>query len=269
MRLGAINKNTQTYVYPEIGNKEDKYLCCDCSKELIFCKGEKIIPYFRHKSLTDCKYYDNPAESQIHKDAKMLLKHILENDEIEIYRECNMCFSTYKKLSPSMKMHGKYEFSGSYTKQIQELLKSPPASWRKMFRQEGISETPTIQQVLGLLHITAGGNESKENENVTGNAKDLVPPNKVREEAMKGINLSHKFNYPSYRGIGLARAIQLAIEPAIWHRSAMRMRDFFRRNQRYESYRGFNDDEHPSKSYLAWLNWGGDAGKKWIESLNL
>ena len=154
-------------------------------------------------------------------------------------------------------------------KEINKLLKNPPKSWKKMFRSEGISETPTITEVLSLLGITAGGNPSSEATDSANNPKDLKPPSKVREEAMKGVLLSHEFDYPSYRGIGLARGIQLATQPTIWKNSAERMDAFFKRNARYESLPDFGNDENPSKSYLAWLNWGGSSGRDWVESLDL
>lgn len=138
-----------------------------------------------------------------------------------------------------------------------------------MFLEQGLSETATVEQVLSLLDKTAGENVSSERETSPDNPKDFVPPEKVREEAMKGIRLSYEHNYPSYNGIGLARAIQLAIEPAIWKRSVERMRAFFQRNQRYEGLSGFGDDSNPSKSYLAYLNWGGVSGKDWVFSLSL
>jgi hypothetical protein len=77
--------------------------------------------------------------------------------------------------------------------------------------------------------------------------------------------LSYENNYPSWKGIGLARAIQLATQDKIWERSRDRMSAFFSRNQYYKRQKGFGDDDSPSKSYLAWLNWGGDAGEKWVE----
>lgn len=56
---------------------------------MFFCKGEKISPYFRHKNITKCKYYTNPGESQIHKDAKMMMKYILEKNNITMFRYCD------------------------------------------------------------------------------------------------------------------------------------------------------------------------------------
>ena len=71
LSLGAINKITGEYVYPKIANKKDEYVCPECNKELILCQGEVRVPYFRHKvDVNPC----HPTESQIHKNAKMLLK---------------------------------------------------------------------------------------------------------------------------------------------------------------------------------------------------
>jgi hypothetical protein len=92
--LGAINRKTREYVYPRVANKKDEYICPDCNKDLILCKGEFIRPYFRHKvdSINPCHHYSNPSESQIHKDAKILLKNLLERKiPISFTRECCSC----------------------------------------------------------------------------------------------------------------------------------------------------------------------------------
>jgi hypothetical protein len=91
--LGAINKNTGEYVYPSIASKNDKYICPDCYKDLIFVKGNIKIPHFRHYSDKEpCTFYNHPSESQIHKNAKMLLKKLLEEKRIEnVIRSCNTC----------------------------------------------------------------------------------------------------------------------------------------------------------------------------------
>jgi competence CoiA-like predicted nuclease len=78
LSLGAINKLNGEYVYPKIANKKDEYICPECNKDLILCQGEIIRPYFRHKvdSVNPCNHYSNPTETQIHKDAKILLKNL-------------------------------------------------------------------------------------------------------------------------------------------------------------------------------------------------
>ena len=92
--LGAINKLTGKYVYPKIANKKDEYICTECNKDLILCKGDIRVPHFRHKvdTINPCHYYNKPNESQIHKDAKFLLKNLLENKiPISFFRNCVSC----------------------------------------------------------------------------------------------------------------------------------------------------------------------------------
>ena len=93
--MGAINKITNTYEYPSIANKINKYECPECKKDVIFKKGLIIRPYFAHKkSTTPCYYYDKPNEHQIHKDAKLLLKSLLDNKKIlHFYRTCPYCYN--------------------------------------------------------------------------------------------------------------------------------------------------------------------------------
>jgi len=89
--LGALKKDTGEYVYPRIANKSDKYICPDCKKDLILKKGNIRIHHFSHiKDDNPCNYYNKPSESQIHKDAKMLLKNLLDNKKQLIFiRECH------------------------------------------------------------------------------------------------------------------------------------------------------------------------------------
>ena len=94
LSLGAINKLTGEYVYPKIANKKDEYICPECNKDLILVQGEVRVHHFRHKvdSINPCHHYSKPIESQIHKDAKMLMKTLLENKtHIQFVRECISC----------------------------------------------------------------------------------------------------------------------------------------------------------------------------------
>jgi uncharacterized protein YkuJ len=94
LALGAINKLTNEYVYPKIANKKDEYICPDCNKDLILCQGEIKVHHFRHKvdTVKPCRHYSNPTETQIHKDAKMLLKTLLERKiPISFIRSCCSC----------------------------------------------------------------------------------------------------------------------------------------------------------------------------------
>jgi hypothetical protein len=88
--LGALNKITREYIYPGIATKADKYVCPDCDKDLVLKKGTIRVHHFAHaKSDNPCSYYDKPSEAQIHKDAKMLLKKVLDSKrQLVIYWHC-------------------------------------------------------------------------------------------------------------------------------------------------------------------------------------
>ena len=105
--LGAINKNTREYVYPKVANKKDEYVCPDCNKDLILCQGDIRAHHFRHKvdSVNPCHHYSNPSESQIHKDAKKLLKNLLERKiPISFIRNCCCCKKNVGWMQNKMKI---------------------------------------------------------------------------------------------------------------------------------------------------------------------
>ncbi len=91
--MGAINKITDDYEYPRIASKTNKYKCPCCEKDVIFRNGKIKQPHFAHyKSESPCHYYDRPNETQIHKDAKLLMKSLLDDKKnICILRNCNHC----------------------------------------------------------------------------------------------------------------------------------------------------------------------------------
>jgi hypothetical protein len=88
--MGAINKSTNNYEYPKIANKKNCYKCPCCEGDVIFRNGKIKQPHFAHKRTNNpCYYYDKPNETQIHKDAKMLMKSLLDNKQnIHIHRIC-------------------------------------------------------------------------------------------------------------------------------------------------------------------------------------
>lgn len=94
--LGAINKDTGKYTPPKFASKNDKYKCPECERDLIFRQGKIKVHHYAHKKANDpCKFYINPTETQIHKDAKLLLKSIIENNiNLKIKRNCICCNDT-------------------------------------------------------------------------------------------------------------------------------------------------------------------------------
>lgn len=94
LSLGAINKKTDKYVYIKIANKKDEYICPECNKDVILCQGTIRVHHFRHKvdEINPCYHYSSPTETQLHKDAKQLMKSILDNKTpISFVRKCCCC----------------------------------------------------------------------------------------------------------------------------------------------------------------------------------
>jgi len=125
--LGAINQNTYQYCCAKLANKKEKYICPECNKYLIIKKGTKRIHHFAHyKDNNQCTYYNNPTETQIHKDAKLTLKLILETGmKLKIIRKCSSCISNiYEWDVPSLKNYNietEYRFDYNNSLKIADL----------------------------------------------------------------------------------------------------------------------------------------------------
>jgi len=89
--MGAIDSETNRYYSPLEAIKGKNYKCTDCDNRVILRKGTVRIPHFAHYSQTNtCSYYDHPSESQIHKDAKLLMaKLLIEKKNIQFVWYCD------------------------------------------------------------------------------------------------------------------------------------------------------------------------------------
>ena len=91
-QFGAIDINTKLYTPPYQATKKTQYKCICCNELVIFKKGTIKKPHFSHYSKSECQYYDHPNESQIHKEAKLLLCHLLNSKKkIIINNTCCIC----------------------------------------------------------------------------------------------------------------------------------------------------------------------------------
>lgn len=76
----AIIKDTEQIVHATLERKSNAvYLCPDCNESVILKKGTIKAHHFSHRKLSNCTFYKNPTESQMHKDGKLMIKSILEN----------------------------------------------------------------------------------------------------------------------------------------------------------------------------------------------
>ncbi|KQS84192.1 MULTISPECIES: hypothetical protein [unclassified Rhizobium] len=88
------------------------------------------------------------------------------------------------------------------------------------------------------------------------------PPQTVAKAAEKGLELREKF----HRGgtmVGVARARDLKNRRSLSDDTIKRMSSYFSRHKVDKRAPNFGDDDNPSAGYVAWLLWGGEAGREW------
>lgn len=92
-----------------------------------------------------------------------------------------------------------------------------------------------------------------------------VPPAAVAAAARRGLALRR--DHAGGTEVGVARARDLASGGGVSASTVRRMVSFFARHEVDKSADGWGSTSDPSPGYVAWLLWGGDAGKRWAEGL--
>jgi len=99
------------------------------------------------------------------------------------------------------------------------------------------------------------------NEPEIGKSAGFVPPQGVRSNAKRGLELRAKYNRGGTE-VGVARARDLSNGAALSLDTLKRMNSFFARHEVDKKGEGWGKD---SAGYIAWLLWGGDAGWAWAK----
>ncbi len=97
--------------------------------------------------------------------------------------------------------------------------------------------------------------------------KQRTPPAAVAKAAEKGLTLREEHG----RGgtdVGRRRANQLKNREAVSERDIRSMYSYFARHAVDKQGKGWADKNKPSAGYIAWLLWGGEPGKTWIDGLH-
>jgi hypothetical protein len=94
-------------------------------------------------------------------------------------------------------------------------------------------------------------------------ADSFVPPAEVRANAKRGLELRAKHGRGGTE-IGVARARDLSNGKALPLSTVNRMVSYFARHEVDKKGEGWGVD---SAGYIAWLLWGGDAGKSWANRI--
>ena len=101
------------------------------------------------------------------------------------------------------------------------------------------------------------------------------PPKDVRKAAKRGLELRKKFGRGGLTsrvagmlgiGSGIVRAQTLAKGMKLSPRTVKRMHNYFSRHRK-DKRPGWSNPKNPTNGYIAWLLWGGDAGKRWADKL--
>lgn len=92
------------------------------------------------------------------------------------------------------------------------------------------------------------------------------PTQKMAAAARRGLRLREKFG----RGgtdVGVRRAHQVADQRDLDAADVKSMHSFFARHavDKDAKTHAWNSDSDPSAGFIAWLLWGGDAGKAWAD----
>lgn len=95
-------------------------------------------------------------------------------------------------------------------------------------------------------------------------ADGFAPPQEVRANAKRGLELRAKYGRGGTE-IGVARARDLSNGKSLPIETIRRMVSYFARHEVDKQGEGWGKD---SAGYIAWLLWGGDAGKSWANRIN-
>jgi len=94
----------------------------------------------------------------------------------------------------------------------------------------------------------------------------FIPPKGAQENARRGLKLREEFK----RGgtmVGVARARDLSNGKSLPLKTINRMVSYFARHEVDKKGKDWGNASNPSRGYIAWLLWGGDAGKTWADSI--
>ncbi|MEF2279597.1 DNA-binding protein [Deinococcus sp. YIM 134068] len=102
------------------------------------------------------------------------------------------------------------------------------------------------------------------------NGADLHIPAEVRDNARKGLKLREEYGYGGTE-VGEEMAETLAAGGEVSEEQVRHIAQYFPRHA-HDNLGETEEKGKPSRGYIAWLLWGGDAGRAWseraVEALN-
>ncbi len=97
-------------------------------------------------------------------------------------------------------------------------------------------------------------------------AETFTPTHRMAAAARRGLRLREKFGRGGTE-VGVRRAQQLAGRKPVTAEDVKSMHSFFARHavDKQAKAHEWDSDNDPSAGFIAWLLWGGDAGKEWAD----
>lgn len=97
-------------------------------------------------------------------------------------------------------------------------------------------------------------------------SKTFKPTLTMASAARRGLRLREKFDRGGTH-VGVDRAHQLSARRELSEADLKAMHSFFARHEvdKQTKTHDWNSDTDPSAGFVAWLLWGGDAGKRWAD----
>jgi hypothetical protein len=111
-----------------------------------------------------------------------------------------------------------------------------------------------------------GTYRKKESGKMITKADGFTPPKTVQQNAARGLELRREFGRGGTE-VGVARARDLSNGKSLPLETINRMVSYFARHEVDKKGENWGNASNPSKGYIAWLLWGGDAGKAWANSI--
>lgn len=134
---------------------------------------------------------------------------------------------------------------------------------QEIFTPNEMREIAGYEQLTELEDI----DEAPEgDEEVEANAEGYKPPEDVQKAAKRGLEYRDKYGRGGTR-VGIARARDLSNGRNVSADTINRMVSFFARHQENRDPDSKESDGGPTNGWIAWLLWGGDAGKSWANRI--
>jgi hypothetical protein len=95
---------------------------------------------------------------------------------------------------------------------------------------------------------------------------EMRPTAEMAAAAKRGLRLREQFGRGGTE-VGVARAQQLAERRELDAADVKSMHSYFARHEvdKDTKTHSWDSDTDPSAGFIAWLLWGGDAGKAWVD----